>query len=266
MGREIRRVPVDFDWPYDKTWQGFLRPDKYDGEPCRACGGHGDTPSSQWLFTLCRRIGMLVDDLAVQERGRALHPYLAEDADPPGDHTLEPTRHGPWVSYPILRPGPDIRDLVTRIDPDLRVDGFGFGDSTRIGYAIFKAILRAGGYATYGEEGEGWGGCLACEGHGSTEKYPGQRAEAEAWVPTPPPTGDGWQLWQTVSEGAPISPVFADAEGLIQWMTTPAAKWGASGPWSEAQARAFVLGPGWAPSGFHTPETGWVDGVTGMTS
>ena len=29
-----------------------------------------------------------------------------------------------------------------------------------------------------------------------------------------PPTGDGWQLWQTVSDG-PVTPVFDSAEKLI---------------------------------------------------
>jgi hypothetical protein len=35
-----------------------------------------------------------------------------------------------------------------------------------------------------------------------------------------PPEGDGWQLWQTVSDG-PISPVFADPDDLIEWMSRP---------------------------------------------
>lgn len=24
MGREVRRVPVDFDWPINKVWKGYL--------------------------------------------------------------------------------------------------------------------------------------------------------------------------------------------------------------------------------------------------
>lgn len=34
------------------------------------------------------------------------------------------------------------------------------------------------------------------------------------------PTGDGWQLWQTVSDG-PVSPVFATPEELVDWMSQP---------------------------------------------
>jgi hypothetical protein len=90
--------------------------------------------------------------------------------------------------------------------------------------------------------------CEACHGHGSHEVYPGQRADADAWEREEPPSGDGWQLWETVSEGSPISPVFPDAEGLAQWLTTPASCWGATKrPMTISQARGFV-GAGWAPS------------------
>jgi len=32
-----------------------------------------------------------------------------------------------------------------------------------------------------------------------------------------PPKGDGWQLWETTSEGSPVSPVFKTAEELAEW-------------------------------------------------
>lgn len=102
--------------------------------------------------------------------------------------------------------------------------------------------------------------CARCEGHGSTEAYPGQRAEAEAWEGTEPPTGTGWQLWETTSEGSPISPVFPEAEGLIEWMSSPAYTYGASEPLTREQAEQFVTGSGWAPTLIFTPETGLVAG------
>jgi hypothetical protein len=33
-----------------------------------------------------------------------------------------------------------------------------------------------------------------------------------------PPLGDGYQLWETVSEGSPISPVFQTLELLCDWL------------------------------------------------
>ena len=32
-----------------------------------------------------------------------------------------------------------------------------------------------------------------------------------------PPSGDGYQLWETTSEGSPISPVFETLEELAKW-------------------------------------------------
>ena len=32
-----------------------------------------------------------------------------------------------------------------------------------------------------------------------------------------PPTGEGYQLWETTSEGSPCSPVFASMDGLCEW-------------------------------------------------
>lgn len=32
-----------------------------------------------------------------------------------------------------------------------------------------------------------------------------------------PPVGEGYQLWQSVTEGSPISPVFSSAEKLADW-------------------------------------------------
>lgn len=83
----------------------------------------------------------------------------------------------------------------------------------------------------------------------------------EEWLPQEPPEGPGWQLWQTVSD-APLSPVFATGDELIEWMTTPAAKRGAFGPWTWEQAAAFVNGPGRAPSMVYKPDSGLTDGIT----
>lgn len=32
------------------------------------------------------------------------------------------------------------------------------------------------------------------------------------------PTGEGWQMWETVSEGSPLSPVFKTPEELAKWL------------------------------------------------
>ena len=49
MGREIKRVPLDFDWPLNKTWEGFLNPHY---KQCRWCLGEGETDEGFQLVVL----------------------------------------------------------------------------------------------------------------------------------------------------------------------------------------------------------------------
>lgn len=44
------------------------------------------------------------------------------------------------------------------------------------------------------------------------------KALADAWEETEPPEGPGWQMWETCSEGSPISPVFETAEELAGYL------------------------------------------------
>jgi hypothetical protein len=69
-----------------------------------------------------------------------------------------------------------------------------------------------------------------------------------------------FQVWETVSEGTPVSPPFATKEELIEYLVANGDFWDQSrraegrcgfmncDPWSRKQAEAFVNGPGWAPS------------------
>lgn len=73
----------------------------------------------------------------------------------------------------------------------------------------------------------------------------------------PEGTPFGWQLYETVSEGSPLSPVFATKDELAAWMSSPAAGRHRVSP---AVAARFVA-EGWAPSFVSTPQTGLVSGV-----
>lgn len=219
MGREIKRVPVDFDHPVGETWPGYLMPESLRGEPCTACHQRGATPAHQWLVACCQMISMLGDDLYAQQQGRPMHPYF--------DHFYSTARG--------TRPTPDIAELIEGLT------GRELHPLSSNGWTIANKVIAAAGLP------EKWGWCTACDGEGRTDKYEGQSAEAEAWVPTEPPAGDGWQVWETVSEGSPISPVFADREGLVDWLCSPAYTWGVSTPMSREQAARFVESA-WAPS------------------
>lgn len=49
--------------------------------------------------------------------------------------------------------------------------------------------------------------CARCDGEGSLWPTREIRQQCEDWEPTEPPTGPGYQLWSTTSEGEPITPV-----------------------------------------------------------
>jgi hypothetical protein len=206
-------------------------PDSLHEAPCPAGDAcfNGETAARAWVGELAHLALMLDDDRRDQSRGRPMHPYFASIPHP--GYTLD------------VRPSEDIAEFGAGLAG--REAGLLGHDSVNR-WRAHEAFITAAGLNP-----KVWGICPDCDGHGTVEAYEGQRADAEAWEPTEPPTGDGWQLWETVSEGSPVSPVFNDAEGLAQWLTTPAGGEMAGPsrrPMTIEQARGFV-GVGWAPSG-----------------
>lgn len=88
--------------------------------------------------------------------------------------------------------------------------------------------------------------CSHCDGEGSVWESDEAKQMAEEWAPTEPPAGDGYQMWETVTDGSPISPVFATPEELAQYMVD--APWGADEGTDYETWLKFINGPGWAPS------------------
>lgn len=290
MGRQVRRVPLDFDWPLNEVYEGFLMPDRFDEEKCPDCES-GYSPQAQNLYNLW--YGKIPFDPetpfphthpAIQERtqrnltnapeyyGTDSHAFVREaqrlaahfnggwmhhldqddvnalvEAGRLHDLTHNWTREDGW--QPKQPPMTPTADQVN----EWSLSGFGH-DGINASVVIRARCEREGVDGT----------CSTCQGHGSTEAYPGQRAEAEEWEPTEPPEGEGWQLWETVSEGSPISPVFRSAEELAYWMSSPAYTWGATKtdadrPTYEAALRFITAG--WAPSFASSPQTGVISGV-----
>lgn len=219
MGREIKRVPLDFQWPTNKIWDGYRNP-HYRRCPKAATAEclNGSTGADMWLLAFCRLVNLAIDD--------PNHPWI----------TALPIALD--VGENRMAQGPEFGALIERL---IDMSGIERGGAGRM-WLLFQALKAFAGVP------EGWGTCPVCNGTGMD---PAAAEAYEAWRRTDPPTGEGWQLWETVSEGSPISPVFARAEALIGWMCEPDAKirtiaW-AQG-YQRAHAEALVLGSGWAPS------------------
>ena len=294
MGREIKRVPLDFEHALKEVWPGFLMPDTLNENKCRACDetgysrhawllqsrwyGYvpfnptetGSTPYTPYTPALRafaeRNVGRSPDfyqdwmgGAAVTSEARRLadlfngqwsHHLSQEDVNAlvEGGRLYDFTHT--WVKgdgWTPKNPPP----VITAEQVNTWSISGGFGHDSINAWTVIRAACERAGQPYE---------CGDCDGHGSHEAYAGQRADAETWEPTGPPEGDGWQLWETVSEGSPISPVFDSAEALAVWMTQNNCT--VNGPARSVAAAMKFIEARWAPSFISTPATGVLDGVT----
>ncbi|MEZ0089995.1 hypothetical protein [Streptacidiphilus sp. EB129] len=289
MGREIKRVPLDFDQPLNEIWPGYLSPDKFDSLPCPDCKNgysthaqhlydlwYGDAPfhPTDTGSTLLQADTPAVRAFAERNIARAPEFYgTSEIAIVREAQRLANLWNGGW-SHHLAQDDVDalvaagrLRDLTHTWDKD-REPRFQPKEPavTPTAAEVNEWSLHSMGHDGINAsvvirarcEREGVEDtCPTCQGHAGIEAYPGQRAEAEAWEPTEPPEGEGWQLWETVSEGSPISPVFATADELAGWMSDPER----GRNWVPQETAAKFIADGWALSFVATPETGLVSGV-----
>ena len=73
-----------------------------------------------------------------------------------------------------------------------------------------------------------------------------------------PHEGEGYQIWETVSEGSPVSPVFAKPEDLANWMVENDTSIMRDATYEDWIAFIDI---GWAPSMTFTPTQGLRSGV-----
>lgn len=203
MGRKIKRVPLDFDWPLGKGWGGYISPPE---PPCPEGCVAGLTPEGRW-----------VEHIA--------HLLLIAGTNP--DHPWLPQVPAGMRAIPELAEG-----LAGRPPALLGHDAFDRRRATR-------GIIEAAGLS------EEWATCPGCSDR-----------EVSDWEPTEPPEGEGWQVWETVSEGSPVTPVFDSPQELAIHMSTVGV-WGKVYEFSTALR--FIL-EGWAPTAV-IDQYGMRDGV-----
>ena len=90
-------------------------------------------------------------------------------------------------------------------------------------------------------------------------EYEGGPPDREYHRPWKDEEATWFQVWETVSEGTPVTPPFATQDELIDYLVANGDFWdqrrraeGSSvmncDPWSREDAESFVKGSGWAPS------------------
>jgi len=214
MGREIKRVALDFDYPINKMiWKGYHNP--YHGLKC-GCGGSGNSPEYERLKDewygynkpLYENWGhnLTQNDVDILWKENRLRDF---EKHPTAEQVNEWSRHG-------------------------------MGHGSLNGWLCIEARMK--------RENLGTTECGIC--HGSGELWPNKKYEkmAEEWARIEPPSGDGYQLWGTSNEGTPMSPVFSEPEGLAHWLADNRASACGSDTATYGQWLTFIKGPGWAPS------------------
>lgn len=278
MGREVKRVALDFNWPMNKVWNGFLNPHYADCKQCSSCEGMGMAPwavrvHEQWhgsgaLFhpsdsglppLTADNVILIEQATAKTERDAwhygsgpaAIHREAARLADLFNGYKRN---HLTQAEIDIMIEGGSLDELKhvrlpdgswvaregTKITPEIYT-ATSISSHYRQSYTpILEALVPTNGDYT----------CKECGGEGSIWSSPDAERLADEWEPIQPPEGEGWQLWETVSEGSPVSPIFATAEELASWLAGPESSEadGVNSGTSRDQWLKFLQGPGWAPS------------------
>lgn len=288
MGREMKRVPVGFDWPINTVWEGYLNPFYEHSTDCAHCAGSGSSPEAlrlkgQWYGNTpfkpedrgsipFRRDHPAVRALAERNVRQSPRFYgsgelaVAREAQRLADHFNRGWQHHLNTDdVAALIDGGRLMDLThtwtkgegwQKKQPEYipspnEVNEWsllGFGHDSINQWCVVNAECKRLGIASE---------CEHCNGDGSVWSPPEAKQQADDWQRIEPPSGDGYQMWETTSEGSPISPVFAQPRQLAEWLAenrggtiddeTTAEQW-----------LEFIQGPRWAPtliidsSGVHT--------------
>lgn len=236
MGRQVKRVPLDFDQQIGEVWQGFLNPYYEYTKPCKHCDETGSSPlarilSALWYASLYRGLDNIIKDIFLlpvddQVSEEAKMNVLRFAQSQKTEHELRPAYH-PKSNYPAtgwhyhleqedvdallshnrLWDFKDVENVTAEMVNKWALHGFGHDSINN--------------WVCVGHRCEKWGiktSCKYCDGHGMTWDTEEHKQLCEDWEPVEPPVGEGWQLWENTTEGSPMSPVFATPEELIAFV------------------------------------------------
>jgi hypothetical protein len=221
MGRELRRVPMDFDWPMKRIWKGYINP--YRGINCPWCYDedekHSDGMTKEAREYKKAFYGFMNDWQYIQ------HPYKPRQQYCPKSkpYSLERWEYdflisdNEWETRKRLFGDGEIPSYENITDYFLKYGDMEFDGC--IEWALINEYCRRNGYEVL---------CPHCKGNGTI--YINEEIEKlnDEWRPIEPPEGDGYQLWETTSEGSPVSPVFATLDELCEWCEDNATTFGTS--------------------------------------
>ena len=236
MGREIRRVPVGFDWPIEKVWWGFVMPSTLHSQECIYCDRKGYSKIALKLYNIWYGYEHYfpsgpelkpfesTEEVIVEYAKKNVSKTYTGDTWIKKEFTenelkqeakrLATVFNGRWM-YHLNQEEIDVMwDEYSKLKEIFKEKPDPFTYSRNVISTVFfnecpDEIIRH-----YAKKQNFNHLCNFCNGKGCFEN-PG----AKWWTETPVPEGPAYQLWETVSEGSPVSPAFEKAEDLAQWLT-----------------------------------------------
>lgn len=250
MGRELKRVPLDFNWPIGRVWHGYINPFyKKHSKECPHCEGYGESKGVRQLTK--QWYGYVPFDPA--EKGSTPftpdHPNVRKFAERNVNNNpsfygkgefaiqLEAERlcglfNSQWSHHlsqqdvqacwdrDRLRNWSHMRDKETgRLvrNPDAKIPTAKEVND----WSILSGFDGPDSYSCIRAEAKRRGykmRCPYCKGEGLLWDKPENKRLAHRWKKMHPPKGEGYQLWGTTNEGTPMSPVFETLDELCEWL------------------------------------------------
>ena len=302
MGREVKRVALDFDWPLRQTWEGYINP-HYTATKCTACDGKGWSPEYKALEALWYGNAPFKPEDNGSTPYLPTHPPIRQRAEKntrqsPGPYTLNYQSTEDAFESAVQREARRLCRLyngqwglhLNQMDVDVLIEDDRLWDFTRVprtpeqiqAHEEYRKngggywMPESNGYRPTAQEVNDWaisGGvmqghdainaylvikarcqregmpflCTTCNGECRFWPSPEAKELYDNWEKVEPPAGEGWQMWETVSGGSPISPVCQSPEALASWLSeNEKSSFGFSKP-TYFQWLAMIHA-GWSPS------------------
>lgn len=220
MGRELKMVPLDFDWPVKIIWRGYVNP--YREIKCEPCGGTGRNPETRRLLDTFYGdgdhgdgwgLGLTqdeVDALVASGRLPELTRLPRTDEQRVALEAQRAAGGGYWMKEQNGH-----RPTAEEVNAWARTS-FPGHDGVNQWIALEVRAKRLGVF----------GRCSLCKGDGQYFTEPRFKRLFDKWRRIEPPAGPGYQLWETTSEGSPVSPVFKTLDELCAWAAGNATTFG----------------------------------------
>ena len=267
MGREIKRVALDFQWPLNKIWEGFINPYYKYAHNCKICDGSGSSPRAKELSDMWYGYVEFNPESNGSKPFTIHHPKVRALATRNAffnEYGRGVNIDNYWKFYEgnkdrlipsssmIDREAKRLCDFynnswghhLSQEDVDVLVKENRLHDFTHAWSKEKGWQLKIPAYHPTAEEVNDWsiggGGhdsinqwicvkarckkekvgftCTHCKGSGTIWESKEYKTQANKWKPQEPPAGPAFQIWETVSEGSPVSPAFEKPEDLANWM------------------------------------------------